>query len=44
MKNPLRGSYKAINVGGIQSEKVFGSFNTKFGYRVKYVGGMLPLT
>lgn len=30
-------AYKAINIGGIQSEKVFGSFNTKFGYRVKYI-------
>jgi hypothetical protein len=37
-------AYKGINQGGIQTEKVFGSFNTKFGYRVKFVGGMLPFT
>jgi len=37
-------AYKAINIGGIQSEKVFGSFNTKFGYRVKFIGGILPFT
>lgn len=37
-------AYKAVNMGGIQVEKVFGSFNTKFGYRVKFVGGMLPFT
>lgn len=37
-------SYQIINEDGITTEQVFGSGNTKFGYHVTVVGGMIPFT
>jgi uncharacterized protein YktA (UPF0223 family) len=37
-------AYQIINEDGISIEQVFGSGNTKFGYHINVIGGMIPFT